>query len=253
MKLKGKTAVVSGGGGAIGRAIAMKLAGEGADVAILDINVEAVEKVADELRGCGVRSSGYAVDIRDYPAVKTCLDGIAETFGGIDIVVNSAGGSARSRMDLFEKIDIGVLDWMLDVNLRGPLYIIHAALPHLIKRNAGKIVNISSIVALGGKARCVDYAAAKGGIIAATKSLAIELGKYNINVNAVAPGLVQRPGEEPADQEGFARHFSCLNRICTQDDVANVVMFLASPESDYVTGQNYIVDGGRSLGLRGDS
>lgn len=253
MKLKGKTAVVSGGGGAIGRAIAMKLAGEGADVAILDINVEAVEKVADELRGCGVRSSGYAVDIRDYPAVKTCLDGIAETFGGIDIVVNSAGGSARSRMDLFEKIDIGVLDWMLDVNLRGPLYIIHAALPHLIKRNAGKIVNISSIVALGGKARCVDYAAAKGGIIAATKSLAIELGKYNINVNAVAPGLVQRPGEEPADQEGFARRFSCLNRICTQDDVANVVMFLASPESDYVTGQNYIVDGGRSLGLRGDS
>lgn len=252
MKLKGKTALVSGGGGAIGRAIALKLAGEGAHVAILDLQEETAAKVAEEVRAIGVKSTSHGVDIRNYEAVKTCIDGIAEAYGGIDIVVNSAGGSARSRMDFFEKIDIDVFDWMIDVNLRGPMYIIHAALPHLIKRNAGKIVNISSIVAMGGKAKCVDYAAAKGGIIAATKSLAIELGKYNINVNAVAPGLVQRPGEEPADQVAFSRRFSCLNRICTQDDVANVVMFLASPESDYVTGQNYIVDGGRSLGLRGD-
>jgi len=251
MKLKGKVALVSGGGGAIGRAIALKLAGEGADIAVLDIDFDAAEAVAKEVRAHGVRSSAHAVDIRGYDAVRNCIDGIAETFGGIDIVVNSAGGSARSRMDLFEKIDIEVFDWMIDVNLRGPMYIIHAALPHLIKRNCGKIVNISSIVALGGKARCVDYAAAKGGIIAATKSLAIELGKYNINVNAVAPGLVQR--EHPTDPEAFAHRFSYLNRICTQDDVANVAMFLASPESDYVTGQNYVVDGGRSLGLRGDA
>jgi NAD(P)-dependent dehydrogenase (short-subunit alcohol dehydrogenase family) len=153
-------------------------------------------------------------------------------------------------MDLFEKLDIEVFDWMIDVNLRGPMYIIHAALPHLIKRNAGKIVNIASIVALGGKAKCVDYASAKGGILAATKSLAIELGRYNINVNAVSPGLVQR--EAPADPEAFAQRFSVLNRIGTQDDIAHVVMFLASPESDYITGQNYVVDGGRSLGLKGD-
>jgi 3-oxoacyl-[acyl-carrier protein] reductase len=185
--------------------------------------------------------------------VRSCIDGIAEAFGGIDIVVNSAGGSARSKMNLFEKIDIEVFDWMLDVNLRGPMYIIHAALPHLIKRRYGKIVNIASIVALGGKAKCVDYAAAKGGLLAATRSLAIELGKHNINVNAVSPGLVQRPGEMPADPEAFAHRFSCLNRLCTQEDIANAVMFLASPESDYVTGQNYVVDGGRSLGLRGDA
>lgn len=253
MKLEGKTALVSGGGGAIGRAIALKLAGEGANIAVLDIQQEAAAKVAEEVRALGVSSASYAVDIRNYEAVKACIDGIAETFGGIDIVVNSAGGSARSRMDLFEKIDIEVFDWMIDVNLRGPMYIIHTALPHLIKKNAGKIVNISSIVAQSGNAKCVDYSAAKGGIIAATKSLAIELGKYNINVNAVAPGLVQRAGEMPEDPVAFAHKFSCLNRICTQEDVANVVMFLASPEADYVTGQNYIVDGGRSLGLRGDS
>ena len=251
MKLKGKTAVVSGGGGAIGRAIALRFADEGADVAVLDLNGDAAAKVADEVCARGAKSVSYAVDIRDHAAVKACVDETAETLGGIDIVVNSAGGSARSRMNLFEKIDIEVFDWMIDVNLRGPLYIIHAALPHLIKRNYGKIVNIASIVALGGKAKCVDYAAAKGGIIAATQSLAIELGRHNINVNAVAPGLVQR--EPPADPEAFAHRFSCLNRICTQDDVANVVLFLASPESDYVTGQNYVVDGGRSLGLRGDA
>jgi len=251
MKLKGKTAVVSGGGGAIGRTIAMRLAGEGADVAVLDIDLAAAEAVATDVRALGVRGSAHAVDIRGYEAVRICIDGIADAMGGIDIVVNSAGGSARSRMDLFEKIDIGVFDWMIDVNLRGPMYVIHAALPHLIRRNRGKIVNIASIVALGGKAKCVDYAAAKGGIIAATRSLAIELGRHNINVNAVAPGLVQR--EPPADPEAFARKFSCLNRICSQDDVANVVLFLASPESDYVTGQNYVVDGGRSLGLRGDA
>jgi len=220
---------------------------------VLDLNGDTAAKVADEVRARGVKSVSHAIDIRDYAAVKACVDTTAETLVGIDIVVNAAGGSARSRMNLFEKIDIGVFDWMIDVNLRGPLYIIHAALPHLIQRNGGKIVNIASIVALGGKARCVDYAAAKGGVIAATRSLAIELGRHTITVNAVSPGLVQRRGEEPADPEAFAHRFSCLNRICTQDDVANVVFFLASPESDYVTGQNYVVDGGRSLGLRGDS
>ena len=250
MKLKGKTAIVSGGGGAIGRAIALKLAGEGANVAVLDIREDVAQAVSDEVRALGVKGTAHALDIRNYEAVRTCIDGIAGAFGGIDIIVNSAGGSARSRMNLFEKIDIEVFDWMIDVNLRGPMYIIHAALPHLIKRNAGKIVNISSIVAIGGKAKCVDYASAKGGIIAATKSLAIELGHYNIHVNAVSPGLVQR--EMPLDPEAFAKRFSVLNRIGTQDDVANIVLFLTSPESDYVTGQNYVVDGGRSLGLKGD-
>ena len=251
MKLKGKTALVSGGAGAIGRAIALRLADEGADIALLDINADAVGEVADEIRGRGVAALARPVDLRDYAAVKACVDAAAETLGGIDIVVNAAGGSARQKMDLFEKIDIDVFNWMLDVNLRGPMHVIHAALPHLIKRRCGKIVNIASIVALGGKAKCVDYAAAKGGLLAATRSLAIELGRHNINVNAVSPGLVQR--EPPADPEAFAHRFSCLNRICTQDDVANVVLFLASPESDYVTGQNYVVDGGRSLGLRGDA
>lgn len=253
MKLKGKMALISGGAGAIGRAIALRFADEGANVAILDVNVEAVGEVAEDVRGRGVRALAYPVDVRDYATVKACVDAAAEALGGIDIVVNAAGGSARKKMDIFERIDISVVDWVIDVNLRGTMYVIHAALPHLIKRNCGKIVNISSIIALGGKAKCVDYAAAKGGILAATRSLAIELGRHNINVNALSPGQVQRPDEMPADPEAFAHRHSFLNRICTQEDVANAAMFLASAESDYVTGQNCVVDGGRSLGLRGDA
>lgn len=252
MKLANRVAVVSGGGGAIGRAIALKLAAAGADIAVVDVNAETAEKVAEEVRVMGRRSLAQAMDIRSYETVTAGVNTIAETFGGIDIVVNSAGGSARSRMGRFESLDIEVFDWILDVNLRGPMYIIRAALPHLIQRNAGKIVNIASIVALGGKAKCVDYSAAKGGILAATKSLAIELGQYNINANCVSPGLVQRPGQLPADEAAFAKKHSYLNRICTQDDIAEAVLYLASPESDYVTGQNIVVDGGRSLGLRGD-
>jgi NAD(P)-dependent dehydrogenase (short-subunit alcohol dehydrogenase family) len=252
MKLQGRVAIVSGGGGAIGRAIALKLAAEGADIAVVDVNAETAEKVADEVRAMGRRSLALAMDIRSYEAVTAGVNTVAETFGGIDIVVNSAGGSARSRMGRFEGLDMEVLDWILDVNLRGPLYIIRAALPHLIQRNAGKIVNIASIVALGGKAGCVDYSAAKGGILSATKSLAIEVGKYNINVNCVSPGLVQRPDQLPADEAAFAKRFSYLNRICTQDDIAEAVLYLACPESDYITGQNIVVDGGRSLGLHGD-
>lgn len=252
MKLADKVAIVTGGGGAIGRAIALKLAAAGADIAVVDVNAGTAEQVAEEVRAMGRRSLAQAMDIRSYETVTTGVDTIAETFGGIDIVVNSAGGSARARMGPFESLDIEVFDWILDVNLRGPMYIIRAALPHLIQRNAGKIVNIASIVALGGKAKCVDYSAAKGGILAATKSLAIELGRYNINANCVSPGLVQRPDKMPADEAAFAKRFSYLNRICNQDDVAEAVLYLASPESDYITGQNLVVDGGRSLGLHGD-
>ena len=135
MKLKGKTALVSGGAGMIGRAIALRFADEGANVAVLDINADAVGKVAEEIRGRGVLALGCPVDVRDYTAVKACVDAAAEALGGIDIVVNAAGGSARKRMDLFERIDIGVVDDVVDINLRGTLYVIHAALPHLIRRN----------------------------------------------------------------------------------------------------------------------
>lgn len=249
-KLQDKVAVVIGGGGAIGREIALTLAGEGATVAVIDMMQGSAENVAREITDRGGSATGHALDITGYASVKATIDAIAEQRGRIDILVNSAGGSARQKMALYHELPVEVLDEMLGVNLHGPLYCIRAVVPHLIRQNYGKIVNITSIVALGGMARCVDYAAAKGGIIAATKSLAIELGRYNINVNCVAPGKVQR-NLDGTDQAAFAKQYSYLNRICTQADIAGMVLYLTLPESDYITGQNVVVDGGRSLGLRG--
>ncbi len=251
MKLSGKVAVVIGGGGAIGRAIARKLAGEGASIAVVDFNEDAAEAVAKAIAADGGSAMAYAVDNRDYAAVSEMTESVVSHFGGLDVLVNSAGGSARKKMKPFKDQSVEVIDWMLGVNLHGPLYCIRAAVGHMARKRCGKIINIASIVATGGSRNCVEYGAAKGGIIAATRSLAMELGEFNINVNCVSPGLVQRPDEMPADEAEFARRTSFLNRICTQDDIANLVLYLALPESDMITGQNYIVDGGRSLGLQG--
>ena len=249
-KLQDKVAIVVGGGGAIGRAIALKLSAEGAKVVVIDMMQDSADKVAREIRELGGESAAQALDITCYDKVKEVIDGMAGHFGRLDILVNSAGGSARQKMALYHELPPEVLDWMLAVNLHGPLYCIRAAVNHLIRQNYGKIVNISSIVAGGGMAKCVDYAAAKGGIIAATKSLAIELGRYNINVNCVSPGKVQRSTDE-LDMAAFSKQYSYVNRICTQEDIADMVLYLTVPESDYITGQNFVVDGGRSLGLKG--
>lgn len=249
-KLQGKVAIVVGGGGAIGGAIAAKLSAEGARIAVIDMMEDSAARVAQDIVGLGGEACSYGLDITRYAAVQATMDGIAERFGRIDILVNSAGGSAREKMALYHELPEEVLEGMLMVNLHGPLYCIRAVVNHLIRQNYGKIVNVASIVALGGMAKCVDYAAAKGGLIAATKSLAIELGRYNINVNCVSPGKVQR-STAGLDQAAFARQFSYLNRICTHEDIAAMALYLALPESDYITGQNIVVDGGRSLGLRG--
>lgn len=248
--LANKVAMVVGGGGAIGREIARYLAAEGATIAVVDLRQEAADQVARDIVQHGGQAVGYALDITDYAEVTATVEALVARFGQLDILVNSAGGSARDKMALYHELPLEVLDGMLAVNLHGPLYCIRAAVPHMIRQHRGTIINITSIVALGGMARCVDYAAAKGGLLAATKSLAIELGRYNINVNCVSPGKVQRKADD-LDQAAFAKQFSYVNRIGTQADIARMALYLAQPASDYITGQNFVVDGGRSLGLRG--
>ncbi len=250
-RLSGKIAVVTGGGGHIGSSVVRALAGEGALVAVVDLRREAAEKVASEIRVSGGAAEGIGLDISDYGAVEAAFDGVVSRHGGIDILINAAGGSARERMKLYHELPMEVLDQVIGMNLFGALYCVRGAVNHLIRRGGGRIVNIGSIVAQGGKACCVDYAAAKGGMIAATKSLAIELGRHGINVNCVSPGLVER-NPDAIDQAAFAKRFSYLNRICTREDIAPLVLFLTLPESGYITGQNFVIDGGRSLGLKGD-
>lgn len=250
MQLENRVAIVTGGGGAIGRAICLKLAGEGAKIAVFDISMESAEKVAEEIKQKGGEALPFVLDIRNYSEVEKAVAEVKGKLGNVNILVNCAGGSARSKMAEFHKQSLEVIHDMIDINLYGALHCIRASSPFIIESGRGSIINVSSIVARGGKKACVEYGAAKGALIAATKSLALELGEFNINVNCVSPGLVSREAIE--DEKAFAQRYSCVNRICTQDDIARAVLFLALPESDFITGQDLAVDGGRSLGLKGD-
>jgi len=248
MKLEGDVALVTGGGGSIGRAVALRLAAEGAAVAVADIRAEQAAKVEQELKASGADAKAIVADLRDRASIGRMTDSAIEEFGKIDILANCAGGSARERNALFHESTDDVLEWVLGVNLLGPLLCIRAVINHMIERRRGRIVNIASIVGIQGKQKLADYSAAKGGLIAFTKSLAMEVGEHHITVNCVSPGLVPR---SPAEHEAAARR-SYLGRHCTPENVADLVAFLCSDEASYITGQNYVVDGGRSLGLKGD-
>lgn len=245
MKLKDKVAIITGGAGSIGQAICRQLAGEGAVIAVVDLNIEQAQAVAHQIMQSGAQAIAVQVDVRDRQSIRRMVQTVLDQCGSIDILVNNAGGSARSECSLFHQSNDDVVQRILEINLMGPIYCIRAVVEHMVQKQAGKIINIGSIVGMQGLPKCADYSAAKGGIIAFTKSIAMELGEFGINVNCVSPGLVPRPDQ---DAESM-RKTNYLNAICTPDDVANVVRFLVSDDAKFITGQNYVVDGGRSLGL----
>jgi len=251
MKFSQRTAVVTGGGGAIGSAIARGLAAGGAAVAIIDVNLDSAQRVADSITEQGGQAAAFVTDITAYPAVERTMADIAAALGAIDILVNVAGGSARKQARRFYEQDMAVVENVIRVNLFGTLHCIRAAVNQMRAKKYGKIINIGSSVGQGGLCSPADYAAAKGAIFSLTRTLAMELGEFNINVNCVSPGPVRRPDEAPVDEAAFCRTTSWLNRLCTPGDIAAAVLFLAGPESDYITGQNIGVDGGRTLGLMG--
>jgi len=250
MHMKNEIAIVTGGGGAIGRAICEALAGEGAKLAVLDLSWEAARKTVAELKARGADAEAWEVDVTNYAGVEKAVEEVRKRWGRVDVLVNAAGGSARGQMREFGQQTLEVIHRIIDVNLFGALHCLRAVVPLMIAARKGSIVNVTSIVATGGKKGCVEYGAAKGGLIAATRSLALELGPHRIRINCVSPGLV--PREPVADEAAFARKYSVMERICTPADVARAVLFFALSESEVITGQNLAVDGGRGLGLRGD-
>ena len=245
MRLEGQVAIVTGAGQGIGRAIALTLAKEGAAVIVNDIDLERAKKVADEIKSLGGQALPIKADVSNREEVNTLVQKTLDNFKKIDILVNNAGTAKLTpTMELTE----AEWDSTIDINLKGQFLCSQAVAKHMIKQKRGKIVNIASLAAHIGTPGLVAYSASKGGVIQLTKVLAVEWGKHNITVNAVSPGLTITElvksvfKERPDVFEGVER--IPLKRLAMPEDIANAVLFLASPESDYISGQVLPVDGG---------
>ena len=249
-----KVAFITGAGGFIGSQTALTLANNGIKVAVCDINEETVNKTAKKIIENGGVAKAYVADVTDSADIEKAINDAAEYFGGLDIMIHVAGGSARIVPNekggpLVEREDYGI-DFVLKVNLYGAIWASRAAARIMIKQGrGGKIINFSSTVGINGLVGCCDYAAAKGGVMSFTKSLAKELGPYKINVNSVAPGIVMRPEEKGGDARALGTNL--LGEKCTAEDVAGLVSFLVSDKARFITGQTYVIDGGRSLSMKG--
>ena len=249
LTFEGKTAIVTGGARGIGRSIADQFASSGASVIILDVNSEGVKGAVSEIVGDGGNATECVADITDYASTTAAVREAAGKTGGLDIVVNCAGRSASGP---FLEGDPDLWRMLIDVNLLGAIHVCHAAIPHLIERGGGRIVNIASDAARIGSGGETVYSAAKGGVISLTKSLARELARHQITVNCVAPGPTQTPmlQESGADDAGMVEKLiraTPLRRLGQPEDVASAVVYLASDQACHITGQVLSVSGGLTM------
>lgn len=249
-ELKGKVAVITGGSGAIGRACAFRLAAEGAKVYVCGSRPARAKPVVEEILSSGKLAIATQLNVLNASAIKEVFRNIAkENNGHIDILINSAGGSARGKANNVVNQEIEVFDEILNINLRGAMICAKEAAKYMITNKYGRIINITSVIGLQGKAGFSEYAASKGGSIAFVKSLAQELGCYGITVNGVAPGIVQR-GEVTMEAIARLGKTNWIGTYGKPEDISAMVNFLCKEEASFITGQNIAVDGGRSLGLK---
>ncbi len=249
MRFKGKVAVITGGGRGIGAATARLLAGEGAAVVIADLDDGPAREVAAEVTTAKGRALAVATNVTDRASVEALFEKAVAEFGQVDILVACAG---IIRDNLLHKMTDDDWDGVIDTHLKGTFLSAQAAQKHMVPRKYGKMVFLSSTSALGNRGQ-TNYSTAKAGLQAMARTLAIELGRFNINVNAVAPGFVDtRMTEQTAERMGveyeqFKAAVSSqtpLQRVGTTEDLANVIAFFASDESSYVSGQTLYVRGG---------
>lgn len=253
--LANKAIVVTGSTGAIGSAIAHRLYIEGATVGVCGRNEAKVTQIIERFEKENVSKAGRLIpiyiDVTDDASIERGIEEFVRQTGKIDALINNAGGGARSKSKLFWEQDIDVIDNVIKTNLRGSLLCARKAAQTMIGQGYGVIVNMSSVVGMNGKEKMTDYAAAKSGIIGFTKSLALELGEHNIQVNCVSPGMVnQIPFDAGIPIKNT--NTNCLGRFGYTDEVADLIAFIVSDKAKYITGHNFVIDGGRSLGLHGD-
>ena len=249
-ELKGKVAIITGGSGAIGRACAFRLAAEGAKVYVCGSRPTSAQPIVDEITAAGKTAVAIQLNVLDAKSIQKTFEKIAaENNGHIDILVNSAGGSARGKANNVVDQSVEVFDEILNINLRGAMICAKEAAKYMILNKYGRIINITSVIGLQGKAGYSEYAASKGGSIAFVKYLAQELGRYGITVNGVAPGIVQR-GEVTMDAMERLGRTNWMGTYGKPEDISAVVNFLCKDEASFITVQNIAADGGRSLGLK---
>ena len=242
MSLSGKTALVTGASRGIGRAIALRLAADGANVAVIYAgSADKAEAVCEEIRAMGVEAKAYRCDVASAEAVKETVKAVTAELGKIDILVNNAGITRDSLVLSMKDEDY---DAVLDINLKGAFHMIRACYRDFMRKKYGKIINISSIAGLVGNAGQTNYAASKAGLIGMSKSVAKELGSRGVCCNCIAPGFIETDMTKDIKADNPLLVQVPMKKMGTPEDVANVALFLASPDSDYITGETIRVDGG---------
>lgn len=239
--LKGKTAVVTGGSRGIGKAICLKFAENGADIAFLYAgNTAKAEETQKELEALGVKAKAYQCNVADADAVAAVVKEIVKDFGGIQILVNNAGITKDKLVPMMKAADF---DAVIDTNLKGVFYMIKGVYPLFLKQKGGKIINISSVSGLTGNSGQANYSASKAGVVGLTKSVAKELASRGVCCNAIAPGFIATEMTEALENDALKEAIP-MKRFGEAEEVAKLALFLASEQSDYITGEVIRIDGG---------
>jgi NAD(P)-dependent dehydrogenase (short-subunit alcohol dehydrogenase family) len=249
-RLVGKVAIVTGAASGIGRATALALAREGASVLVADLHAEGAQRVVAEITAHGGRAAAQRADVGDEASVAEMVAAAVSRFGGLDVLHNNAAASDAATIGADGEItalDVAIWDRALAVNLRGPMLGCKHAIPRLLERGGGSIVNTTSISGLVGDLSRTAYGVSKAGLEMLTRYVATQYGKRGVRCNSIAPGVIETPAlaaNVPREQVEVYRSSTLLPRLGRAEDVANAVVFLASDEGSFITGQTLVVDGG---------